>query len=236
LQAHKINAHEIEKFQIMFMSMGEPLLNWSNVSAAIASLALLYPQAQLLISTTAPDVPTVWKDLFEVSARYPQVGLQFSIHHPYDHHRDNLIPFKNKLDLRALAAMGCDWFGYTGRKPFFNYCAQELNSDDVCADKLADLFDPSIWNCTVSVVCERTENVAHANDRQRKLADDFMSKMLLRGFDVRKFDPAGQDDIGGGCGQSYHIQKWVRDNPERIRKSAGTGLMPVHMPTYKLQS
>ena len=42
------------RFQIMFMSMGEPFLNWSSVSQAIKALHLWYPTAELLISTIAP--------------------------------------------------------------------------------------------------------------------------------------------------------------------------------------
>jgi len=40
----------------------------------------------------------------------------------------------------------------------------------------------------------------------------FAAKMLARGYSVRMFDPAGQDDIGGGCGQLWFVQKWMREN------------------------
>lgn len=46
---------DIEKFQIMFMSMGEPFLNYINLERAIESLHDLYPNAQLLVSTSAPS-------------------------------------------------------------------------------------------------------------------------------------------------------------------------------------
>jgi 23S rRNA (adenine2503-C2)-methyltransferase len=44
--------HEIAKFQIMFMSMGEPFLNMPNVVNAIRELHKQYPNAQLLVSTS----------------------------------------------------------------------------------------------------------------------------------------------------------------------------------------
>jgi 23S rRNA (adenine2503-C2)-methyltransferase len=25
------------------------------------------------------------------------------------------------------------------------------------------------------------------------------------------FDPAGQDDIGGGCGQLWYVQDWLKE-------------------------
>ena len=43
-----------ERFQIMFMSMGEPMLNWDNVARAIETLHDMFPNAELLISTMAP--------------------------------------------------------------------------------------------------------------------------------------------------------------------------------------
>lgn len=32
------------------------------------------------------------------------------------------------------------------------------------------------------------------------------------GYNVRRFDPAGQDDIGGGCGQLWYVQDWLKEH------------------------
>ena len=42
--------------------------------------------------------------------------------------------------------------------------------------------------------------------------------------------PAGQDDIGGGCGQLWFVQDWMRKNPELAKPSKGHGLPKVHTP------
>lgn len=73
------------------------------------------------------------------------------------------------------------------------------------------------WQATISVVCERDESVAASNIRQRQLATDFMEKLNAYGYPTRCFDPAGQDDIGGGCGQLWFVQEWMRNNPELAR-------------------
>jgi 23S rRNA (adenine2503-C2)-methyltransferase len=93
------------------------------------------------------------------------------------------------------------------------------------------IFDPSIWECTISVICERSESVAAANARQEQLAYDFSQKMLAKGFGVRTFNPAGQDDIGGGCGMLWYVQKWMREHPEKAMPSVGFGMNKVHTPT-----
>ncbi|CAN0549530.1 unnamed protein product, partial [Laminaria digitata] len=91
------SAAKMDRLQIMFMSMGEPLLNWNGLSGACETLCEKYPNAALLISTIAPRVN--FDRLNELSARIRQIGLQFSIHKSTDVERDALIPFKSKLTL-----------------------------------------------------------------------------------------------------------------------------------------
>lgn len=31
-------------------------------------------------------------------------------------------------------------------------------------------------------------------------------------MEISKSDPAGQDDIGGGCGQLWYVQKWLKSH------------------------
>lgn len=229
LEDRNINASQIEKFQIMFMSMGEPMLNFKALKNAIIMLNGLYPNAALLISSSGPDVP-YYADLRQLSANIDTVGLQFSIHESTDEARDALIPFKAKLTLEEIALEGTMWNLVTGRKPFFNYCVHERNNTLDDAQRLYELFDPAVWNATISVICEQDESVAAANERQRQLAADFQYMLLDAGYDTRVFDPAGQDDIGGGCGQLWFVQDWMRDNPELARPSAGYLKPKVHTP------
>lgn len=223
-----INTDEVKRCQIMFMSMGEPLLNLNHLSEAIIKLYELYPRFALLVSTSAPKAN--YEKFRELSCLIPTVGLQLSVHESTDDARDKLIPFKAKLDLEQIANEGTRWHEATGRRPFFNYCAHEGNTSVDDAFRLFRLFNPSIWECTVSVICERNESVAAANIRQRKLATDFMEKMMRYGFSTRCFDPAGQDDIGGGCGQLWFVQDWMKQHANLARPSIGSGLPVIHAP------
>lgn len=224
-----INPSAVQRGQIMFMSMGEPMLNFKHLSYAIHTLSMAHPQFALLISTSGPRVD--YEPLRELSQQVEQVGLQFSVHESTDEARNNLIPFKKKLTLKEIATEGEAWFDATGRQPFFNYCAHETNSSEADADRILALFNPAIWQATISVVCEREESVAAANERQRELAQGFMGKLMNHGFSTRCFDPAGQDDIGGGCGQLWYVQEWMKRNPDLARPSIGRHLPVVHTPT-----
>ncbi len=226
-QIDGINPSEIKKLQIMVMSMGEPAL----VKALWEAFRILhkkYPNAALLISSSGPKIDYSW--IREMSVEIPTVGLQFSVHESTDTARNALIPFKNKLNLFEIAKEGLEWFIATRRKPYFNYCAHENNSSEEDVERLFNLFNPSVWEATVSVICERESHAQATNEHQRNLAIEFGNKLVERGYNVRVFDPAGQDTIGGGCGQLWFVQDWMKAHPDLAKPSAGNGLQKIHTP------
>lgn len=228
LESQDIDAEKVDRMQIMFMSMGEPLLNTKHLFPALEELYQRYPRAALLISTSAPRVN--YESVREISRQIPTIGLQFSVHESTDEARNQLVPFRQKLTLPEIAREGQLWAEATGRQPFFNYCVHENNDSQEDVDRMKALFDPKVWQATLSVICERDESIAAANARQRQLTADFMEKMLTAGYSTRMFDPAGQDDIGGGCGQLWFVQDWMRRNPEYARPTVGNGLPIIHTP------
>lgn len=209
------NPCEIEKFQIMFMSMGEPFLNYTGLNAAISYLHVYYPNAQLLVSTSAPYV--IYKEIsnfIELSKRIESVGLQFSVHESTDEARKRLIP-TNTCTLRQIASIGELWASFVGRKPFFNYCVHEGNDTGQDVKRLAGIFNPDVWEVTLSVICEKDESVKASIDRQLERIRNFNGLMAAAGFHTRVFNPAGQDDIGGGCGQLWYFQEWLKQNNQK---------------------
>lgn len=225
-----VKPESIDKLQIMFMSMGEPMLAWKQLRPAIKELHLQFPNAALLISTSGPDVVDNFDDLIELAMHISTIGLQFSVHESTDEARDKLIPFKNKLSLNEISEIGRSFALLTGHQAFFNYCVHEKNNTIEDADRLRELFHPDYFQATISVICERDEHVAAANKRQEQLALDFTQLLLERGFSTRVFNPAGQDDIGGGCGQLWYVQDWMKNNQDLTKKTVGYGKEVVHTP------
>lgn len=206
------DSNSINKFQIMFMSMGEPILNIDNVIEAMKALHLLYPNAQLLISTVAPKTPLdKYMKLIDYAKINNKVGLQVSVHESTDGGRSSLIKAKS-MPLRIIGHIGELFFKETGRQPFFNYCVHEGNSSDSDICNLTKNLYPSMWQCTLSVICEKDESVKSSIERQLDLIDDFNQRMMDIGYSTRVFNPAGQDDIGGGCGQLWYFQQWYKNN------------------------
>ena len=200
-----------KKLQFMFMSMGEPMLNWVEVKKAIVRLHLKYDKAQLLLSTIGVDTDDTFEDIIECSQIIDNVGLQFSIHKSNDNDRNKLIPFKKKMDLRKIRDAGIAWWNKTGRHPFLNYCIDGTNNTKKDFERLTALFSPMIFNFTFSVVCSADETMKDAAFRNLEVIREFQDKFAEKGYNVRVFDPAGQDDIGGGCGQLWYVQKWLKE-------------------------
>lgn len=207
-----INTDKVEKFQIMFMSMGEPMLNWDEVEKAIRELHYIYPNAQLLLSTIGVDNDEVFGRMIQLSKQINKVGLQFSIHKSNDDARNLLIPYQNKMPLWKIRDAGIMWWKETGRKPYLNYCIDGTNNSKADALALKTLFSPIIFNFTFSVVCSADETMKGAGFKNHDTINEFANRFLKCGYNTRVFDPSGQDDIGGGCGQLWYVQQWIKDN------------------------
>ena len=206
-----INTYKINKFQIMFMSMGEPMLNWDAVEGAIRNLNNNYPNAQLLLSTIGVEDIQVQQKIINLSKEVKMVGLQFSIHEAMDEKRNRLIPFKNKMNLKKIRDYGITWHLATGRYPYLNYCVTHENSSKNEINELKNLFSAMIFNFTFSVVCSKDESMKNVGFREHNYIQSVMNEFLEEGYNCRMFDPAGQDDIGGGCGQLWYVQQWLNN-------------------------
>lgn len=201
-----------QKLQFMFMSMGEPMLNWDEVEKAIIILNKKYPNADLLLSTVGINNDNTINKIIKLSKKIEKIGLQFSIHKSTDEERNKLIPFKNKLDLKHIRDLGIIWWKETNRHPFLNYCVDGTNNTEKDFNNLTTLFSPVVFNLTFSVVCSSDENMKDKSFRELDTIKAFQNKFLEQGYNVRTFDPAGQDDIGGGCGQLWYVQKWLKEH------------------------
>lgn len=201
-----------ERFQIMFMSMGEPMLNWNAVEEAIRRLHVLYPNAELLLSTIGVDNDDIFNRIIQISKEIDKVGVQFSIHKSNDEDRTVLIPYRNKMPLKKIRDAGTIWWRETGRAPYLNYCVDGTNCLDKDYKALTALFSPVVFNLTFSVVCSADETMKDAGYRNLTDIVEFCNRFTNDGYNTRVFDPAGQDDIGGGCGQLWYVQKWMKEH------------------------
>ena len=100
---------------VVFMGMGEPLLNWDNLTAA---LDVLMDPDGLDIGARRITVSTVGVParIVELGERYPQVRLAVSLHAATDDVRDEIVPLNRRHPLREVLAACRLWAETTGKR------------------------------------------------------------------------------------------------------------------------
>lgn len=195
-----------EKQQFMSMSMGEPMLNWYRLWTAALMLYDLDPNAHLYVSTVGIYRPQVLHEFLEVGQRYKNFGLQFSLHECDENKRRELLGgYMNLMSLNDMKYYARLWRYVTGKPVYFNYiCKDTPNKETI--DNIYKITKGQ--HLTLSVLCNTTDFAK--GDPAPAMA--FSEMMLDRhpDQDVTVFDPAGQDTIGGGCGQLLYVQEELR--------------------------
>ena len=92
------------------------------------------------------------------------------------------------------------------------------NSSQENVKELLKAFNPLVWECTLSVICEKDSTMQNAINDKLNLIKSFSKKMADAGYSLRVFNPAGQDDIGGGCGQLWYFQEWLKKRKSNYDK------------------
>lgn len=103
---------------IVFMGMGEPLLNWQNVSAGLAMFLQIFKFGARSISLSTVGIP---EGIKKMAKEFPQVNLAISLHSADDKKRDALTPINRRYNLKQLQRALEYYFDHTNRKVFLEY-------------------------------------------------------------------------------------------------------------------
>src|SRR5258706_1585272 len=124
---------------VVFMGMGEPLLNWPAVDVALTILndpAGLGIRARHITVSTVGIIPAMQA----LRARPEQFRLAISLHSPEARARAGLMPIERKYPLKEVLAEARRF----GRRVTFEYVMIEgKNDSDRDADRLANLARPA---------------------------------------------------------------------------------------------
>jgi len=130
----KIENYDISN--VVYMGMGEPFLNWENVSESLKNLIdpKLFGFGSRSISISTSGIPEGVEKLAE---EFPQVNLALSLHFADDQKRSEIMPINRKNNLEALKKSLQNYFLKTKRKVFLEYVMLEkINDSQEDADKL----------------------------------------------------------------------------------------------------
>jgi 23S rRNA (adenine(2503)-C(2))-methyltransferase len=116
------------KFTIVYMGMGEPFLNWEQVSKSLADLINpeLFGFGSRSISVSTAGVP---EGIEKLSQEFPQINLAISLHFADDEKRSEFMPVNKKFNLDELRNSLRNYFQKTNRKVFVEYILLEKIND-----------------------------------------------------------------------------------------------------------
>ncbi|EKE18444.1 MAG: hypothetical protein ACD_9C00335G0003 [uncultured bacterium] len=130
---------------VVYMGMGEPFLNWENVSE---SIKILIDEKLFGFGSRSISVSTsgIVQGIEKMSKEFPQINLAISLHFANDQKRDRFMPVNKKDNLDSLREALKKYFQITKRKVFLEYIMLDgINDTALDAKMLAD-FIYSIGN------------------------------------------------------------------------------------------
>lgn len=185
---------------VVFMGMGEPLLNYN---AVLASLEILTHPDAIRLSPKRITVSTVGlaRRIRDLANDAPKIGLAVSLHAPDESKRSSIMPINRSeaTDLAALESAMKYHTTTTGRRLTFEYCLfRGFNDSDSDARALARLchrvrakVNLIMYNSVPGIDFERTSEAR---------LNEFMAHLSARGVTVTVRRSRGAD-IAAACGQ-----------------------------------
>jgi len=122
---------------IVYMGMGEPLLNYQNVIKSIEKITspegLGMSPRRITLSTVG--IPKMIERMADEEVKF---NLAVSLHSAIDETRSKMMPINEKSNLDSLAQSLLHWYRKTGRKVTFEYVIWKgINDDENHARALA---------------------------------------------------------------------------------------------------
>jgi len=121
---------------IVFMGMGEPLMNYNNVVAAIAKITDTkgMGMAPRRITLSTSGVPKMIKRLAD---EYPKFKLAVSLHSARQEVREKIMPFAHRFPLQDVMEAMQYWYEITKNKITFEYVIWKgINDEQADIDAL----------------------------------------------------------------------------------------------------
>ena len=205
LEAHEIveQAMWMEKSgfhatNIVFIGMGEPLLNWDNVAAAIGIIndaeGMNIGSRNITVSTAG-----IVEGIKKISELGLQVRLSVSLHFPWNDVRSRWMPVNRSNPLPELLASLKEYQEKTGRQITFEYILFDgLNDHYQAADDLRKLCDGLRYKVNL-IPYNKVEGLEFKPPKPGK-AEKFRDYLVKKGVNAIIRRKRGSD-IDAACGQ-----------------------------------
>jgi 23S rRNA (adenine2503-C2)-methyltransferase len=183
---------------VVFMGMGEPLLNLDRVLEAV--VALSDPErfglgSRHVVVSTSGVVPGIRR----LTALNPQFTLAISLHAARDPLRDVLVPLNRRWPVAEVVAAARAHARITGRRVSYEYVMiSGVNDTDLDADALGALLHGDLAHVNLIPMNPVAHTPWQASSPQRVAA--FAARLRQAGIGATVRANRGQD-AGAACGQ-----------------------------------
>ena len=196
--AKRLARHGRHITNVVFMGMGEPLLNLDRVLESVAILSdprKFALGARHVVVSTSGVVPGIRR----LTALGPQFTLAVSLHAARDPLRDVLVPLNRRWPVAEVVAAARDHARVTGRRVSYEYVMiSGVNDTDADADALARLLRGDLAHVNLIPMNPVAHTPWKASAPER--VAQFAALVRHRGIGVTIRANRGQD-AGAACGQ-----------------------------------
>lgn len=183
---------------IVFMGMGEPLMNYKNVIAAIDKIT--HPEGLAMsprrITLSTSGIPKMIKKMADDNVKF---RLAVSLHSARQEVREKMMPFAQKFDLKDLIDSLVYWNEYSKKQITFEYIVWEgINDQKEDIHALVALCKriPS----KVNIIQYNTIDGSLMKQAQQSVIDDYITALTRARVKVTYRRSRGLD-IDAACGQ-----------------------------------
>lgn len=183
---------------IVFMGMGEPLMNYNNVLKAIDKITspegLGMSPKRIVVSTSG--VPKIIKKMADEEVKF---GLAVSLHSAIDEVRTSIMPFNATFPLKDLREALEYWYSKTKNKITYEYVVWKgINDTQEAVDALVKFckFAPS----KVNIIEYNPIDDGEFQQASSKAVEMYQNTLERNGITVTVRRSRGKD-IDAACGQ-----------------------------------
>jgi len=202
-QVFILNEEAISNFgktlsNIVFMGMGEPLLNYNSV---LESINLITTKKGLGISPKRITVSTagIAKMIKKLGDDGVRFNLAISLHSASDSKRDIIMPINKKINLEELRESVRYFYDKTGNRVTYEYILfKDLNDSIEDAQKLVQFTKAS--PCKINLIEYNTVEDLPYERSSNRVTEQFMKYLEERNILVTLRKSKGKD-INAACGQ-----------------------------------
>ena len=183
---------------IVFMGMGEPLMNYKNVLKSIEKITseegLGMSAKRITVSTSG--VPKMIRKLADDEVKFQ---LAVSLHSAIQETREQIMPFAKNFTLDDLKDSLIYWYEKTGKKVTYEYIVWDgLNDTSEAIDALVK-FCKAV-PCKVNIIEYNPIDDGEFQQAPSKSIDDYISRLEKNRISVTVRRSRGKD-IDAACGQ-----------------------------------